>query len=159
MKLVTSVEQLVENIRRYTASGDEMQALMAYSRAWYALRTVDGWMLGPSKFVGYEEMDADTYRKHKDMLDGRVTEKALGKWADLIEAGHPHYEELHAVLAELFAPYGKTPNLRARISIVRTEAKPAEVAPADELVALLAAVYRRLPAAQQSTFRRIAMSE
>jgi hypothetical protein len=158
MKLVTSLEQLVENIQRYAASGDEMQELMAYSRAWYGLRTENGWLLGPSKFVGYEKMDADSYRTHRDELDGRATEKTLAKWADLIEEGHPDYEKLHGALAELFARYGKVPNPLARISIIRSEGVPAEAGPTDELVNLLVAVYRRLPAAQQSAFRRIAMN-
>jgi hypothetical protein len=160
MKLITSREQLEENIRRYAASAGELADLMAYSRAFYALRGEDGWLLGPSKFVGYEEMDADTYRREKGQkLNGRATEKRLAKFADLIEEGHPEYEGLHAALDELFARHDKTPNTLARISIVRAEGASAAVPPTDDLVNLLAAVYHRLPATQQSAFRRIAMSE
>ena len=159
MKLITSPEHLIENIRRYAASAEELAELMAYSRAWYALRSEEGWLLAPSKFIGYEGMDAETYRREKYTLDGRATEKVLEQWSDLIEQGHPQYDELHAALAALFAHHGKTPNSLARISIVRSDGAPAHAAPPDELVNLLAAVYRRLPATQQSAFRRIAMSE
>ena len=132
---------------------------MAYSRAWYALRSKEGWVLAPSKFIGYEGMDAETYRRERGTeLDGRATEKVLDRWCDLVEQGHPQYGELHAALAALFAQHGKTPNTLARISIVRGDGTPAQAAPTDELVNLLAAVYRRLPATQQSAFRKIAMS-
>jgi hypothetical protein len=160
MKLITSLDQLIENIRRYAASAEELAELMAYSRAWYALRSEDGWLLAPSKFIGYERMDAETYRRERSTgLDGRATEKVLEHWSELIEQGHPQYDELHAALAALFAHHGKTPNTLARISIVRSDGAPAQAAPPDELVSLLAAVYRRLPATQQSAFRRIAISE
>lgn len=178
MKLITSRKQLEENIRHYAASGDEMADLMAFSRAWYALRTDDGWLLGPSKFIGYEGMDAETYLRERNQgLDGRATERVLEQWSDPIKHGHPQYDELRAALAALFAHHGKTPNTLARISIVRTDGAPAQATPPDELVNLLtvvyrrlpatqdefvnllAAVYRRLPTTQQSAFRRIAMSE
>ena len=160
MKLITSLDQLIENIRRYAASAEELAELMAYSRAWYALRSEEGWLLAPSKFIGYEGMDPETYRRERStQLDGRATEKVLERWSGLIEQGHPQYDELHAALAALFAHHGKTPNTLARISIVYSDRAPAQVAPPDELVNLLAAVYRRLPATQQSAFRRIAMSE
>jgi hypothetical protein len=160
MKLITSLEQLIENIQRYAASAEELAELMAYSRAWYALRSEEGWLLAPSKFIGYEGMDAETYRRERStQLDGRATEKVLEQWSDLIKQGHPQYDELHAALATLFAHHGKTPNTLARISIIRSDGAPAQVEPPDELVNLLAAVYRRLPATQQSAFCRIAMSE
>jgi hypothetical protein len=160
MKLITSLQQLIENIRRYATGAEELSELMAYSRAWYALRSKDGWLLAPSKFIGYEGMDAKTYRRERSsQLDGRATEKVLEQWSSLIEEGHPQYDELHAALAALFAHHGKTPNTLARISIVHSDGAPAHVAPPDELVNLLAAVYRRLPAAKQSEFRRIAMSD
>jgi len=160
MKLITSSDQLIQNIRKYTASAEELAELMAYSRAWYALRSGENWLLAPSKFIGYEGMDAEIYRRERStQLDGRATEKVLERWSDLIEQGHPQYDELHAALATLFAHQGKTPNTLARISIVRSDGASAQVAPPDELVNLLAAVYARLPATQQSAFRRIAMSE
>jgi hypothetical protein len=121
MKLITSREQLVENIRRYAGSADELAGLMAYGHAWYAWRTEGGWLFAPSKFIGYEGMDAETYRRRNNKgLDGRVTEKVLRQWADPIGQGHPQYDELHAALASLLTHQGKTPNTLARISIVRS---------------------------------------
>jgi hypothetical protein len=121
MKLITSLEQIEANIRRYAASGDELAGLMAYGHAWYAWRTEGRWLLGPSKFIGYEGMDAETYRRSNNKgLDGRVTEKVLRQWADPIGQGHPQYDELHTALASFLTHHGKTPNTLAHISIVRS---------------------------------------
>ena len=158
--LITFKEQLVENIRRYNASGGKLADLMPYNRAWYALRTEEGWLLGPSKFIGYENMDADAYLQRdrkKVFLDGRVTEKLLDRWSEPVEEGHPNYEELHAALDGLCARYGKMPNALARISIVQADDRTVAAPPVDDLVHLLAAVYRGLPAAQKSAFRRLAL--
>ena len=54
VKLISSVYQLADNVRRYNKSAAKFANLMPYNRAWYALRTKDGWLLGPSKFVGYD---------------------------------------------------------------------------------------------------------
>jgi hypothetical protein len=165
-RLISSVDQLAENVRRYNKSAEKFAELMPYNRAWYALSTKNGWLLGPSKFVGYV-ISADEYlgspysaEKHgriqRDMtLDGRVTEGALKRWSDLVEQGHPDYDDLHMALNELCGRYGKKPNTLARISIIQTE--PQEAAPiGDDLVALLAAVFRGLSPAQKSAFRRLA---
>lgn len=159
VRLITSIEQLMENIRRYAASVEELADLMAYCRSWYALNTGDGWLLAPSKFIGYEGMNSKTYRREKNHLDGRATEKLLEQWSDLIEEGHPQHDELHAALAVLFAHYGKTKNTLARISIVRADGKPAAPPPADDLVRLLVAVYRGLSPVQRAAFRMAALTE
>jgi hypothetical protein len=167
VKLISSVDQLEENVRRYNENAAKFADLMPYNRAWYALRTKKGWLLGPSKFVGYE-MTAEQYlgspyssEKHgrvvreRDVpLDGRVTEGVLQRWATLVEEGHPDYDDLHEALNELCARFGKKPNTLARISIIKTETEPEVVLVGDDLVALLAAVFRGLTPAQKSAFRR-----
>jgi glutamate/tyrosine decarboxylase-like PLP-dependent enzyme len=75
--LITSREQLVENIRRYAGSAEEV----------------------------------------------------LEQWSNLIEQGHPQYDELHDALAALFARHGKTPNALARISIVVSDGATEETMP------------------------------
>ena len=90
------------------------------------------------------------------MKPGRhVTEGVLQRWwSTLVEQGHPDFDDLHTALNELCGRYGKKLNTLARISVIRTEVEQ-EVAPAgDDLVALLAAVFRGLTPAQKSTFRK-----
>ena len=68
----------------------------------------------------------------------------MKRWSELIEEGHPDYDRLHTALNELCARYGKKPNSLARISIVKEERQPAAPAFSDELVRLMAAVFRGL---------------
>jgi hypothetical protein len=170
MELISSIGQLTENIKRYNEHGAAFAGLMPFNRSWYALRTESCWLLGPSKFIGYENLSAEEYlgrpynaemRGRVDLrdnsampLDGRVTEGVLKRWSELIEDGHPEYENLHSALNALCARYGKKPNSLARISIVRESREACAPAFGDELVTLLAAVFRGLTAAQKSEFRR-----
>ena len=168
VRLISSADQLADNVRRYNTSAAKFAELMPYNRAWYALRTKDGWLFGPSKFVGYdispEEYlgSAPSTEKHGRMLrdkeapplDGRVTEGVLKRWSELVEQGHPDYDALHTALNEFCGRYGKKPNTLARISIIRTGAEPEPIPAGDNLVALLAAVFRGLTPAQKSAFRK-----
>lgn len=57
-------------------------------------------------------------------LDDRATKGVLGRWSELIEKGHPFYNELHTALNQLCDRYGKKPNGLCRVSVVSTD--PAE---------------------------------
>jgi hypothetical protein len=153
--LVSSVARFKARVREYQKHG-AMAAVMPYNRAWYAVRQEKEWLFGPSKFVGYDDLSANDYLATNDSLDGRVTEGVLQKWAEPVEDGHPLYEELHAALDEFCARFGKKPNSLARISIVKAkgEASASEPMFADELVSLMAAVYRKLSPAQKSAFKK-----
>ncbi len=61
--LISDVSQLIANIQRYSADAEAFAELMPYNRAWYAWRNGKGWLLGPSKFVGYEGMTRRILRK------------------------------------------------------------------------------------------------
>ena len=169
VQLVSSAEQLVMQIKRYDRHAQELAELMPFNRAWYALKTEKGWIFGPSKFVGYvispSEYLGSPYSaerhgrvqldKAAPALDGRVTEGVLKRWSDLVEQGHPDHATLHVALNEFCGRYGKKPNSLARISIVQTEPHPEAASSEDDLVALLAAVFRGLTPAQRSTFRKM----
>jgi LmbE family N-acetylglucosaminyl deacetylase len=87
-------------------------------------------------------------------LDGRVTEGVLKRWSVLVEEGHPDHESLHSALNALCARHGKKPNSLARISIIKEGREASASGFSDELVTLLAAVFRGLTPAQKSEFRR-----
>jgi hypothetical protein len=154
--LISSVARLEARIRDYHKEAAEMTAVMPYNVAWYALRAEKEWLFGPSKFIGYDDLNAKKYleREKGSGLDGRVTESVLQKWAELVEEGHPKYDELHTALNEFCARFGKKPNSRARISIVKTKDEAASSVPVfpDDLVSLMVAVYRKLTPAQKSAF-------
>ena len=170
MELVSSVTQVMDNIRRFNKKANLFADLMPYYRSWYALRTEGGWLLGPSKYIGYN-LSPEEYlgspsstEKHSRViqrdktampLDGRVTESILRRWSELVEQGHPDFDDLHTTLNELCAGYGKKPNNLARISIIGSETEGTKRAQfGDELVALMVGVYRKLTPAQKSAFRK-----
>lgn len=157
--LISSREKLEGRIREYNLHAKDMAERMPYNRSWYAVRVGREWLFGPSKFVGYDNLSARQYLDNPvaEGIDGRVTEGVLQQWSELVEQGHPKYEELRLALSEFFARLGKKPNSLARISVVRS--KNQEVSPEtfpDELVSLMVAVYQRLTPAQKSTFQRMA---
>lgn len=170
MELVSSVAQLADNIRRYNEAAAKFAELMPYNRSWYALRTDAGWLLGPSKYIGYQNLSPEEYLrspysaerhgrvvqgdKNALPLDGRVTEGVLKRWSVLAEEGHPDYDSLHSALNALCARHGKKPNSLARISIVKEGSEASAPAFSDELVTLLAVVFRGLTPAQKSAFHR-----
>jgi hypothetical protein len=150
--LIDSVARLEARIGDYHKQAEEMAERMPHNVAWYALWAENEWFFGPSKFVGYDDLNAKEYLEPEiTRLDGRVTEGLLQKWADLVEEGHPEYEELHMALNKFCGRFGKKPNSRARISIVKTKDRGASIFP-DDLVSLLVAVYRKLTPAQKSVF-------
>lgn len=154
--LINSVDRLQARIKEYHKEAGEMAERMSHNVAWYALWDEKEWFFGPSKFVGYDDLNAHEYLgpNKTASLDGRVTEGVLRKWADLVEEGHPKFEELHTALNEFCARFGKKTNSRARISIVKMKDEGASSGPnfSDELVLLMVAVYRKLTPAQRSVF-------
>lgn len=100
----------------------ELADRLAYARSWYAIEndTSGSWKFGPSKFVGYEGLDAESYLRLSNVgLDGKVTEHQLRRW--FVEL--PTEDELHATLVDgltdLLARYSKTPSMLMRISVPR----------------------------------------
>ena len=154
--LVTAPEQAIENIHRYNGNASKFSDLMPFARAWYALETEAGWLLAPSKVIGYQNLDADEYlaRRGPDLLDGRVTERLIQQWAELVEQGHPLYATLRQELNALCARFGKKPNALARISIFHGSDEQPPAA-SDDLVSLLAAVFKSLSPAQQTIFHNL----
>ncbi|WP_313292048.1 hypothetical protein [Rhizobium rhizoryzae] len=158
MLLVTTPEQVIENIHRYNKHCHLFKDLMPRARAWYALKSGGEWLLAPSKVIGYQDLKPKEYlarNKKETPLDGRITESVLQNWADLIEEGDPRYEQLHNVLNGMCAKYGKKPNSLARISVIQTgELTPSPVVD-EKLVELLAAVFKSLSPAQKSAFHKL----
>jgi hypothetical protein len=152
--LISSVSTLKARIREYQEQAQRMQTRMSHTRAWYALKTNKGWIFGPSKFVGYEDMDAKQYlEQERGTLDGRITEGVLQRWADLIEEGRPEYAELHHALNEFCARFGKKPSKLARISLVTNGDAAAQPSYQDDFVKLVVAVYNKFTPAQKSAFQ------
>jgi len=154
-QIVSTPAQAHENIERFQDEVDrspELQARLPYARAWYAVRNSTGlWRFGPSKFVGYVGLDAESYLRTAQETDGRRTEAQLRTCFKTIDPTHPLHAELSSELVGFLAKYGKTPSTKVRINISRPSfqrflpaERSADGAPS-ALVNMIVEVARTLP--------------
>jgi uncharacterized protein (DUF433 family) len=103
-----------------------LQARLGTFKAWYAVEVEGGSvMLGPSKFVGYRNVDASTYVRDSGgggSLHGHQTEGVLSRWFAPVPAGSALHRRLLRELKAMFAPYGRQPNRATRFGFRRASA-------------------------------------
>lgn len=123
-RTVTSVEEVIENIRHYqdaVQQSKELQARMARVWSWYAFKDDSGiWKFAPSKFIGYRPASVKLYLAESGQggeLDGRTTERVLAQWFTTAEPGSRLERELAEVLRKFLAGFAKAPGARARINV------------------------------------------
>ncbi len=119
-RLASSVDQVIENAVRFrdlmegsdSAAKTALIATIPYFRSWVAVLVDGEFVLAPSKWVGYVDMDPDFYvRHHHDQLDGRHTERAMAPWLRQVGTDHALWDQLHGLCAR----HGKRPNAACRI--------------------------------------------
>jgi uncharacterized protein (DUF433 family) len=124
-RVVTSLEEAVENIRTYTASValyDKLASRIKQHPAWYAVRDEAGrWMFGPSKFVGYYPANAKDYLASYSRKDGKETEPALSAWFDQVPEDTPLVRELRNEFIRFAERFGKSPHRHWRVSVTQEE--------------------------------------
>lgn len=158
--IVSTVGQVVVNIRNFRSEAERSRALrdrLPYARAWYAVRNdAGGWDFGPSKYVGYRGMDADTYLEEAEQNDGRRTEAQLRRWFAVVDIESELFSELSEALTDFLADLGKAPSTAVRISVLESELEGHESVehdPNDAIVDLILTVTRNLPAEHQQRVR------
>ena len=119
-QLVSSTDSVREAINRYNKELKQCSDLvkrMPFVRSWYAIQEDDGnWKFGPSKWVGYDDLDANTYLNQSNKtLDGRKTEAHLSKWFQEVNPT----SELYVNLTVFLANYDKSPNKLVRINVCK----------------------------------------
>jgi hypothetical protein len=160
-KIASSPQTVLSNIERFGTEVDKSPALqgrMAYARAWYAQQDRGGvWRFGPSKFVGYEGLNAKTYIESAENRDGRRTEAQLQQWFVVIDPASLIYGELRSALFSFLAKYGKTPSTKMRINITQevyeTTSEMENADPNDAIVELIVAVTKSLSASHRAKLR------
>lgn len=99
----------------------ELARRLPYVHAWYAARDEDGrWRFGPSKFIGYEGLDADTYLElSRRGLDGRKTEARLRdrQWFVELDSSSDLYRSVFRDLRDFVAEYGQVARRGVRINV------------------------------------------
>lgn len=161
--LASTPGMVIDAIFRFSDEVGQSPALagrLAYARAWYAAQSPDGkWRFGPSKFCGYEGLDAGSYVDlSRERLDGRVCELQLQRWFREVDPGSELYGVLSAELSAFLAQYGKAPSRKMRIN-VRNDAHDDQglvgaVGDKTALVDLIVAVSRLLSSSELDVLRK-----
>jgi hypothetical protein len=160
-KIASTPQTVLSNIKRFGSEvrqSPELQGRLAYARAWYASQNERGeWQFGPSKFVGYEGLDAKQYIKSAEQRDGRRTEAQLQQWFALVDPSSDLYEQLSSDLIAFLAKFGKVPSTKMRLNILTVAEQPDTN---DDIVELMVAVAKSLPSSQLAKLRaRIAAGQ
>lgn len=106
-KLVTSVDEVVENVKQFNQDlkeGMDVSAQLTMFRHWYYIPSIG--MFGPSKYIGYKNMNTSRYNRGKGKT-GVDTEMALKKWFIKLPNGSNEVEEYMNKLIELLDSHNK----------------------------------------------------
>ena len=159
--LVNTADEAVKNIHRYNDAlagreADGLKRRITASRAWYAVEEPDGIYFGPSKWIGYNNLDVAYYEAQADKsLDGRMTEKRLGQWGTPVPRTHGRYNELYAALSEFCALHGASPNSLTRISLISATSALPESQSEDETIHALMVLINGLSEAGKRKLKRL----
>lgn len=116
---IDSVQRAVFRYNRELGRNSNLSKRMSLVRSWYAIRDDGNWKFAPSKFIGYEGLDADTYlNRARNYLDGRVTEAHLRQWFKVVDPTDKLYDRLNSDLTAFLLIFNKTPNKRSRINVL-----------------------------------------
>ncbi len=123
MPLITAEEEAITNIFRFNNALPKKRALLLdsirYAQSWYVIDTDDGYMFGPSKYIGYRGMEPHIYaEQHNLSMDGRLTDRQLKRWARPVDVGAIEYEPILGALNAFCQQQGVMLNKRARISML-----------------------------------------
>ena len=112
--------QAIKSFENEVRSSPGLAGRLSYARAWYACRDAKGrWRFGPSKFVGYERLNAPEYIElSRKGLDGRRTEAQLRQWFRELDPSSELHERLASLLSAFLAHYDKAPSSKMRINVL-----------------------------------------
>lgn len=157
MKVVTQAVQVLGNIDRFHSElkhSPELVDRLGYVHAWYAdTRNSKRTRFGFSKFLGYQNLSAESYLRDYKMLDGRNTEWVLKDFFEELRPGSPDFKRYHEELTEWLGSMGRTPRSKVRLMVLKPEYRE-EVRSVDRrLLDLMAAVADMLPLDQRHQLR------
>lgn len=157
MKISASHHAVLRNIRRFEQElkeSSQLQDRLPYARAWYADRDENGrWRFGPSKFIGYEDLDADSYVETSEILNGRRTEAQLRQWFVTVDPKSELGEELSDALSDFLGQFDKAPSTKARINILNDVYRDGRTDQNDAFIDLVLALAKMLPKKQVSRLK------
>ncbi len=152
---LTEARDAVMSFERELRRSPEFASRLAYSRGWIAIKAEDGWRYAFARWAGHRGLDAETYLRVSERIDGRRSDAALAAW--FAPVADPKRQAKHMRrLRELFLRHGQVqpPNARTRFLEVAVVEPGQEKSDEKQLVDLLEAVFRGLSVPAQAAFRK-----
>jgi len=128
-ELVETYEQVLANVRQFNRELDERNEDILFQlsqfKQWYFIPQLD--MFGPSKYIGYKDMNATFYNRGRRLpgqtvqKDGRVTERPLSKWFIKVDESSDLAVKLRGKLERRLYPLGKVPQRGCHFHVPRCE--------------------------------------
>lgn len=157
MELVSDQRQVISNIGRLQsefARSPELMDRASFVHAWYIdSRDSERPQFGFSKFIGYQNLDAETYLAQYKVINGRDTEKILREWFEELRPGTPEFNRYHEMLKTWLAHHGKAPRGAVRLMVLKPELQEHSPIEDRRLLDLVKAVVDLLPAHQRHELR------
>ncbi|WP_318372793.1 hypothetical protein [Enterobacter sp.] len=88
-------------------------------KCWYAYNDHGVYKFGPSKFIGYINLNPDTYLEVQHELDGKLTEKQLSKFSE--DVSDELFSELYYQLIEILSSINRTPGKSVKIKLISSD--------------------------------------
>ncbi|MCU1790005.1 hypothetical protein CUU54_14280 [Pectobacterium polaris] len=126
MKFINSIDEVINNIKmfdreRIIHSDHAIFEQAGKYKCWYTYFDNDAgeWRFGPSKYIGYTEMNKDLYIENHAQLDGKLTEKQLVKFSSFIDDDEL-YKKLELKLFEDLSLVNRTPGKSIKIKEIKS---------------------------------------
>jgi hypothetical protein len=118
-ELVSNLQEIGENIVQFNSDlNNETELIEQLSQFshWYYIDGLD--MFGPSKFIGYKQMNTERYARGY-AKNGGDTEKVLIKWFRTLAPRSREDSELRVKLESRLADFKKKPRKNAVIHVLK----------------------------------------
>lgn len=128
LRLCSNKQEFAAGIRTFNKNMSTIPEHPVYAQSgkykcWYAIKDNNGnWIFGPSKFIGYADIDIDTYIARQSDLDGKATEKQLVKFSESVDA--LRHAQLLELLIESLSRVHRTPGKSVKIKIIDMDKGP-----------------------------------
>ena len=157
-KVIRNQEDIFKNIKQYDVDLDssvKIQSRAKFHRNWYVYQDGADIYFGPSKYIGYLDMNAKSYFSNTLPKDGRVTDKILEAYGTPIVKGSAQFQKLYEKFTKLLSSYGITPNKLTNFHVINANPTINMATPDDEdkLVKLIMEVIGQLSLQQRNTIK------
>ncbi|RAV17803.1 hypothetical protein [Paenibacillus contaminans] len=118
-ELVTRIEEVVQNVKQFNEDLQNMTDIvsqLSQFKHWYYIPVVN--LFGPSKYIGYKEMNTEKYDRGSRKT-GTDTEEFLKSWFIKLPKDSERSKELMAQVIDLLSIYDKTINKAAAIHVIK----------------------------------------